>query len=149
VDVRIRQTFLPYTDPEAALRFYRDGLGLQLIDDVGTGTMRWMTLRSAQEPGICLILEPTATELSITPDERRAISSLLAKGCLTHITFVAQNLDEVFDALLTQDAEPLQEPIVREFGGRDCIFLDPSGTIVRIEEESGSGPSPAHRVTDR
>lgn len=133
MDVRIRQTFLPYTNPEAALRFYRDGLGLEVVDAVGAGAMCWLTLRSSTEPDVCLILEPVATEMSVTSDERDALASLLAKGCLTHITFVTDDLDEAFETLVSQGAEPLQEPILREFGGRDCVFLDPAGTVVRIE----------------
>lgn len=134
MDVRIRQTFLPCTDPEAAVRFYRDGLGLEVVDDVGAGAMRWLTLRSTTAPDVCLTLEPVGAGLSVTDNEPDA---LLADRCRAHITFVTDDLDAVFETLVSLGAEPLQEPMLREFGGRDCVFLDPAGTVVRIEVRVG------------
>ena len=44
MDLTIHTTFLPQTDPEAALAFYRDVLGFEVRTDVGSGTMRWITV---------------------------------------------------------------------------------------------------------
>jgi catechol 2,3-dioxygenase-like lactoylglutathione lyase family enzyme len=40
----IRYTFLPHTDPEASLAFYRDTLGFEVRNDVGYDDMRWITV---------------------------------------------------------------------------------------------------------
>lgn len=40
MSVMIRQVTLPHSDPEASLRFYRDGLGLVAREDVRVGAMR-------------------------------------------------------------------------------------------------------------
>ncbi|MGY1604416.1 VOC family protein [Geodermatophilus sp. SYSU D00815] len=38
----IHYAFLPHTDPEASLAFYRDVLGFEVRQDVGYGDMRWL-----------------------------------------------------------------------------------------------------------
>ncbi|MDQ4110298.1 MAG: VOC family protein, partial [Actinomycetota bacterium] len=40
MDINIHVTFLPHTDPEASLTFYRDTLGFELRKDVGYENMR-------------------------------------------------------------------------------------------------------------
>ncbi|MDQ0799045.1 catechol 2,3-dioxygenase-like lactoylglutathione lyase family enzyme [Arthrobacter sp. SLBN-112] len=44
MDINISSTFLPATDPDASLAFYRDALGFEIRNDVGRGTMRWITV---------------------------------------------------------------------------------------------------------
>jgi catechol 2,3-dioxygenase-like lactoylglutathione lyase family enzyme len=44
MDITIHTTFLPHTDPDASLVFYRDVLGFQVRSDVGQGTMRWIAV---------------------------------------------------------------------------------------------------------
>ena len=39
MDITIHNTFLPQTDPDAALAFYRDTLGFEVRNDVGYGGM--------------------------------------------------------------------------------------------------------------
>jgi len=36
-------SFLPHDDPEASPAFSRDVLGFEVRQDVGSGTMRWIT----------------------------------------------------------------------------------------------------------
>ena len=43
MDITIHSSFLPQTDPDASLAFYRDALGFEVRLDVGQGTMRWIT----------------------------------------------------------------------------------------------------------
>ena len=43
-NITISSTFLPHTDPDASLAFYRDALGFEVRNDVGRGTMRWITV---------------------------------------------------------------------------------------------------------
>ena len=45
VDITIHQTFLPHTDPDASLAFYRDTLGFEVRNDVEYQGMHW--IRSA------------------------------------------------------------------------------------------------------
>src|SRR3954453_21796097 len=72
MDITVHHAFLPHGDPEAALAFYRDTLGFEVRNDVGQGTMRWITVA----PG----LHPPAVDPGITDDERRTIAEMMAKG---------------------------------------------------------------------
>jgi catechol 2,3-dioxygenase-like lactoylglutathione lyase family enzyme len=44
MDITIHPNFLPHDDPDAALAFYRDTLGLEIRKDVGYGGMHGITV---------------------------------------------------------------------------------------------------------
>ena len=45
--ITIHSSFLPHTDPDASLAFYRDVLGFEVRMDVGYEGMRWITVGPA------------------------------------------------------------------------------------------------------
>ncbi|HEY7880776.1 MAG TPA: VOC family protein, partial [Streptosporangiaceae bacterium] len=51
MDISIQASFLPHSDPEESLAFYRDTLGFELRQDVGYGGMRWLTVGPKGQPG--------------------------------------------------------------------------------------------------
>jgi len=132
MDISIHYTFLPQTDPDAALAFYRDTLGFEVRNDVGYEGMRWITVGPVNQPGTSIVLHPPAAEPGITDDERRTILELIAKGSYGAITLATDDLDGVFDRLQASDAEVVQEPTDQPYGVRDCAFRDPAGNLVRI-----------------
>ena len=134
MDISIHYAFLPHTDPEASLAFYRDTLGLEVRQDVGYEGMRWITVGPAGGSGTAIVLHPPAADPGITDDERRTILELIAKGSYTAITLGTPDLDEVFGKLEASGAEVLQEPTDQPYGVRDCAFRDPAGNLVRINE---------------
>ncbi|RIQ22848.1 VOC family protein [Jiangella rhizosphaerae] len=134
MDITIHNTFLPQTDPDAALAFYRDTLGFELRMDVGYEGMRWLTVGPPNQPGTSIVLHPPAADPGITEDERRTILELIAKGTYGALTLATPDLDGVFDRLQASGAEVLQEPMDQPYGVRDCAFRDPSGNVIRINE---------------
>jgi catechol 2,3-dioxygenase-like lactoylglutathione lyase family enzyme len=58
MDITINASFLPHDDPEASLGFYRDALGFEVRNDVGRGTMRWITVGPAGQPQTSIVLAP-------------------------------------------------------------------------------------------
>ena len=65
-------------DPEAALGFYRDILGLTVRNDVAHGGFRWITLGTESQPEIKIVLsQPHAGRSKQDGD---AVAALLAKG---------------------------------------------------------------------
>ena len=42
--VTVSAMFIPVHDPDAALAFYRDALGLEVRNDVTAGEFRWVTV---------------------------------------------------------------------------------------------------------
>ncbi|WP_053205492.1 VOC family protein [Jiangella muralis] len=136
MDITIHNTFLPQTDPDAALAFYRDVLGFELRMDVGYEGMRWLTVGPPNQPGTSVVLHPPAADPGITDDERRTILELIAKGTYGALTLATPDLDGVFDRLQASGAEVLQEPTDQPYGIRDCAFRDPSGNVIRINQAS-------------
>ncbi|MGF1426106.1 VOC family protein [Kitasatospora sp. LaBMicrA B282] len=134
MDISIHWTFLPHTDPEASLAFYRDLLGFEVRNDVGGGAMRWITVGPADRPDTSIVLEPPAMDPSTTEEERRTVAAMMAKGSYARIVLATADLDGLFARLKEGGAEVLQEPTEQPYGVRDCAFRDPAGTMVRINE---------------
>jgi catechol 2,3-dioxygenase-like lactoylglutathione lyase family enzyme len=134
MDITIHTTALPHADPEASLAFYRDALGFEVRTDVGSGTMRWITVGPAGQPETCILLGPPAANPGITDDERTTIAEMMAKGTYGWIMLATEDLDGVFDKVQATDAEVVQEPTEQPYGIRDCAFRDPAGNMVRIQE---------------
>ena len=134
MDITIHTTFLPHTDPEASLAFYRDLLGFELAMDVGEGAMRWLTFVAPSQRDVRLVLTPPAADPGVTDDERRTVVELMAKGAYQSIILATKDLDATFERLQAADAEVVSEPTEQPWGVRDCAFRDPAGNMVRIDE---------------
>jgi uncharacterized glyoxalase superfamily protein PhnB len=135
MDVTINTSSLPHDDPEASLAFYRDTLGFEVRQDVGSGKMRWITVGPPNQPGTSILLAPPATDPGITDDERRTIAEMMAKGTYGWIMLATKDLDATFEKVQAS-AEVVQEPTEQPWGSRDCAVRDPAGNLVRIQEES-------------
>jgi predicted enzyme related to lactoylglutathione lyase len=134
MDITISASLLPHDDPDASLAFYRDTLGFEVRNDVGTGTMRWITVGPVDQPDTSIVLTPPAVDPGITDDERRMIREMMAKGTYGWILLGTKDLDGTFERVQARDAEVVQEPTEQPYGVRDCAFRDPAGNMVRIQE---------------
>ena len=134
MDITIHSSFLPHTDPDASLAFYRDILGFEVRLDVGYGGMRWITVGPANQPDTAIVLHPPAATPGITEDERRTLLELMAKGSYFGVNLATHDLDATFAKLEGSGAEVVQEPIDQDYGVRDCAFRDPAGNMIRIQE---------------
>jgi catechol 2,3-dioxygenase-like lactoylglutathione lyase family enzyme len=136
MDLTIHSSFLPHTDPDSALAFYRDTLGFEVRLDVGYDGMRWITVGPADQPDTSIVLHPPAANPGITDEERRTILELMAKGSYFGVNLATADLDGTFAELQASGAEVVQEPIDQPYGVRDCAFRDPAGNLIRIQELS-------------
>ncbi|RKS05977.1 putative glyoxalase superfamily protein PhnB [Nocardiopsis sp. Huas11] len=134
MDITIHQSFLPHTDPDASLAFYRDTLGFEVRADVGYGDMRWITVGPADQPSTSIVLEPPAADPGVTDDERRTIAEMMAKGTYSGVNLATPDLDAAFARLRSSGAEVIQEPVDQPYGVRDCALRDPAGNMIRIQE---------------
>ena len=134
MNITIHATFLPHSDPEESLAFYRDVLGFEVRNDVGYGGMRWITVGPTDQPGTSIVLHPPAADPGITDDERRTIAEMMAKGSYATIVLATSDLDGTFERLQASDAEVIQEPTDQPYGIRDCAFRDPAGNHIRINQ---------------
>ncbi|GAA3318669.1 MULTISPECIES: VOC family protein [Arthrobacter] len=130
--ISLQYSHITVNDPDEALTFYRDALGLEVLNDVAQGGFRWVTLGSADQPGVEIVLsEPHAGRSKADGD---SLQELLTKGVLGPIVFRSDDVDTLFEKVRASGAEVMQEPIDQPWGPRDCAFRDPSGNMVRISQ---------------
>ena len=131
MSVTLSQCFVLVHDPDLAMSFYRDTLGLELRNDVAREDFRWITVGAPSQPGVAIVL---TNYLNGSPADGDALAALLAKGALNGVHFHTDDLDATFQRLRAADAEIVQEPADQPWGTRDCAVRDPSGNLVRIDQ---------------
>lgn len=134
MDLSLSHCFITVRDQDEALGFYRDVLGLAVRTDVRIGSMRSLTIGSADRPdGVEIALE--------TPDGRPgrpgALAEVMAEGSLTAAIFATADCDGVFAAAVAAGAPVVQEPKDQPYGVRDCAVRDPSRNMVRFAQPLG------------
>jgi uncharacterized glyoxalase superfamily protein PhnB len=134
MDLKIHQTFIPHTDHEASLSFWRDILGFEVRNDVEYNGMHWLTVGPPGQPDTSIVLHPPAADPGITEEERNTIAEMMAKGTYASVNLATADLDSTFDELQSKDVEIVQEPTDQPWGVRDCAVRDPAGTMIRIFE---------------
>jgi catechol 2,3-dioxygenase-like lactoylglutathione lyase family enzyme len=132
--VSIHASFLPHTDPEASLAFYRDVLGFEVRNDVGHGDLRWITVGPADQPDTSIVLEPPAADPGVTEAEKRTIAEMMAKGTYATLMLATKDLEATFARASAARAEVVSEPTDQPWGVRDCALRDPAGTLIRIQQ---------------
>jgi catechol 2,3-dioxygenase-like lactoylglutathione lyase family enzyme len=134
--IELQYCHVTVNDVDESLGFYRDALGLEVRNDVGSGGFRWVTLGSPDRQGAEIVLsEPHAGRSQADGD---ALQELLTKGVLPMVIFRVGDLDAVFEKVRASGAEVLQEPMDQPWGPRDTAFRDPSGNMVRISQAQAS-----------
>ena len=129
--VTVSTMFIPVHDPDVALGFYRDALGLEVRNDVSSDGFRWVTL-GAPGQDVDIVLSQPHGGRSLT--EGVGLLTLVMQGCLQAAIFRSDDLDATFEKVRASGAEVLQEPVAQPWGARDCAFRDPSGNLVRIAQ---------------
>lgn len=136
MNISLQYYNITVNDLDESLAFYRDGLGLEVRNDVAQGRYRWVTLGSDAQPGLEIVLsEPHAGRSKADCD---ALQELVTKGALGPIVFRTDDLDAIFEKLQASGAEVMQEPMDQPWGPRDCAFRDPSGNMVRFSQAPAS-----------
>lgn len=131
MDLALSTCFIQVHDPDLALVFYRDVLGLELRNDVANEDFRWITVGAASQPGVVIVL---TNYVNGSPADRDTIAALLAKGALNGVHFRAGDLDATFEKVRASGADIVQEPTEQFWGTRDFAVRDPSGNLVRIDQ---------------
>ncbi|MFD9947334.1 VOC family protein [Nonomuraea sp. NPDC059023] len=133
MSIALQYCHVTVNDVDEALAFYRDALAFEVRNDVASGGFRWVTLGTPSQAGTEIVLsEPHAGRSQADGD---AIQELLTKGVMPMIVLRTDDLDKTFENARASGAEILQEPIEQPWGPRDCALRDPSGNLVRIQQE--------------
>lgn len=131
MNLTLSTCFVQVHDPDLALNFYRDGLGLEVRNDVAKEDLRWITVGGASQPDVAIVL---TNYVNGGPEDGDALAALLAKGALNGVHFHSDDLDATFEQLRAAGAEIVEEPKEQPWGVRDCAVRDPSGNLVRIDQ---------------
>lgn len=131
--VSLKTVHIYVDDPDAALGFYRDTLGLTVTQEVENDGFRWITLTTDSQPEIGIVLsQPQAGR---SKEDGDALAALLAKGELPGPFFTTDDLDATFEkAAASPGVEVLSEPADQFWGARDAALRDPAGNMLRIEQ---------------
>jgi catechol 2,3-dioxygenase-like lactoylglutathione lyase family enzyme len=131
MNLTLSTCFVIVHDPDLALTFYRDTLGLEQRNDVAREDFRWITVGAASQPGVAIVL---TNYLNGSPADGDAVAALVAKGALNGVHFHTDDLDDTFEKVSAAGAEIVQEPTDQPWGTRDFAVRDPSGNMVRIDQ---------------
>ena len=134
MDITIHSSFLPHSDPDASLAFYRDVLDFEVRLDVGYEDMRWITVGPAGQPDTAIVLHPPGATPGLSDDEKNTLLEIIAKGGYFGVNLATPDLDTTFAKLEAAGTDIVQEPIEQDYGVRDCAIRDPAGNMIRIQE---------------
>jgi catechol 2,3-dioxygenase-like lactoylglutathione lyase family enzyme len=124
-------TFILVEDPETALGFYRDALGLEVRMDVSNEGFRWVTVGAPGQDDVSIVLsQPHGGRSKTEGDE---LLSLVTRGSFQAAIFKTDDLEGTFKRVKASGADILEEPTDQPWGVRDCAVRDPSGNLVRIQ----------------
>jgi catechol 2,3-dioxygenase-like lactoylglutathione lyase family enzyme len=123
-------TFILVHDPDAALGFYRDALGLEVRMDVSNEGFRWVTVGAPGQDVSIVLSQPHGGRSQTEGDE---LLSLVTRGTFQAAIFRTDDLEATFEKVKASGAEILEEPTDQPWGVRDCAVRDPSGNLVRIQ----------------
>jgi catechol 2,3-dioxygenase-like lactoylglutathione lyase family enzyme len=130
MSVTLANTFILVDDPDAALGFYRDALGLEVRLDVSNGGFRWVTVGAPGQDVAIVLSQPHGGRSQAEGDE---LLSLVTRGSLQGAIFHTDDLEATFARVRDSGVEVLEEPTDQPWGVRDCAVRDPSGNLVRIQ----------------
>ena len=135
MNLSLSHCFVTVDDQDRAVTFYRDVLGLDVLNDVSMADWgmpwRWITLGVPGQPGMEIGLDPLASK---SPADQPALRDLMTKGALSSLIFDTDDCDATFEKVRASGAEVMQEPIDQPYGVRDCAFRDPAGNMVRFSQ---------------
>jgi catechol 2,3-dioxygenase-like lactoylglutathione lyase family enzyme len=135
MELTLSTCFVLVHDPDLALEFYRDVLGLELRNDVARDNFRWITVGAAAQPSVGIVI---TNYLNGSPADSDAIAALVAKGAMPGINFHADDLDSAFEKVRAAGAEVVQEPTQQFWGTKDFAVRDPSGNLVRVDQPTAA-----------
>jgi catechol 2,3-dioxygenase-like lactoylglutathione lyase family enzyme len=125
--------FILVHDPDAALGFYRDALGLEVRMDVSSEGFRWITVGAPGQDVNIVLSQPHGGRSQTEGDE---LLSLVVRGTFQAAIFRSDDLDAAFEKVRASGAEILEEPTQQPWGVRDFAVRDPSGNLVRVQAAS-------------
>src|ERR1700760_2585599 len=114
MNLTLSTCFVIVNDPDEALAFYRDTLGMDVRNDVARESFRWITVGSPSQPDGTIVL---ANYVNGSREDNDAVAAMIAKGALYGVHLQADDLDATFQQLRSDGAEIVQWPAEQPWGG--------------------------------
>jgi catechol 2,3-dioxygenase-like lactoylglutathione lyase family enzyme len=134
-DISIHTMFV--LDQEEAIDFYVGKLGLEIVEDVDLGFMRWLTVSLPNQPGRRILLEVPGPP-SQSDETAAVVRDLITKGALGGTIFTTEDCRGDYKRLKDLGVEFTEEPTEQPYG-IDCALRDPFGNHIRITQPGGTG----------
>jgi catechol 2,3-dioxygenase-like lactoylglutathione lyase family enzyme len=131
----LRVSSIYVLDQDQALDFYVGKLGLQVIEDIPLGYMRWLTVGVPGDGDRCILLEkpgPPAMDENGAAEVRALVTKGRAGG---HLFFTTDDCRKTYEELVARGVEFTEGPTERDYG-IDCGLRDPFGNHIRFSQKS-------------
>lgn len=111
------------SDPDRALAFYRDRLGLEVVLDYQFGPdFRWIAVARSKGETEIVLFRPVPSIAGSRAEELR-----LRIGTWTGIVFFTDDIQSTYRELVGRGVEFAGEPKLQAWGGWETQFTDPDG----------------------
>ena len=138
----IHHTSLAVGDMDKSLEFYRDGLGLRVVNDVeekGERLSRQVELEAAHNRLVWLATTEGETLVELLEYKHprgREFSLVCSDVGAPHISFLVDDIDEAYEKLMGMGYRPTTEPLsvdeTTQPGAKTVYFYDPDGIVVEL-----------------
>lgn len=123
-------------DQDEALDFYVGKLGLEVVDDVDLGVMRWLTVAVPGHRDRQILLEKPGGPM-MSAETAELVRDLVTKGATGAVIFATDDCRKTYETLLERGVEIIEEPTERPYG-IDCALRDPFGNHIRFTQTHGT-----------
>lgn len=135
--VRAHHFGVTVTDLEQAVEFYRDVLGLEVLDRFTVSGDAFSDAVGIQgATGTFVHLDAGAARIELIEYEPRGADRTggdVNQPGTKHLGLVTEDVDDLYESL-PADVETLSEPRTTESGARILFVRDPEGTLVELLE---------------
>ena len=139
MNLTVSHCFITVDDQDQALQFYRDVLGLKVVNDVAFDGLRWVSLSPARAAGGRDRPPGPGAVPGHLPGRPGRDGRAGGQGpAAPALIFATDDCDATFEQLRAAGAEVMQEPIDQPYGVRDCAFRDPAGNMLRFSQSKRS-----------
>ena len=114
--LRLSHAFVTIDDPDKALTFYRDVLGLEVRLDVPFDGFRWLTVGPPSQPDLEIVLMEPKEGPMLDEEAAQAVRLLLRKGILGGGVFQVDDCRRTYEDLKKKGVQFAGAPEERFYG---------------------------------
>lgn len=123
-------------DQDEALDFYVGKLGLEVVEDIDFGPMRWLTVAVPGHPERQVLLEKPGGP-GMSQETAEQVRELVTKGAMGGwFILTTDDCRKTYETLREKGVEFIEEPTERPYG-IDCGLRDPFGNRLRFTQLKG------------